>query len=50
MSTANLFPQKSLALAFRQRRALDRSRLLDKGRIKSGRNSSDNSMVIAREL
>lgn len=50
VGTANLLPQEPLALAFWQRRALNRSRLLDKRRIKPSRYSRDNSMVIAREL
>lgn len=50
VGTTNLLPQETLALALRKRCALDRSRLLDKRRIKSSRNSRDNSMVIAREL
>lgn len=50
VGTANLLPQKPLALALRQRRALNGSRLLDKRRIKSSRNSRDDSVIIAREL
>lgn len=50
MSTANLLPQEPLALALRQRRTLDRPRLLDERRVKSGRDSGDNSVVIPGEL